>query len=248
MLKRKTFWTLWELDILVGVQKDDKVVSIPELFDDIKKLYVDEMQKIGFNSEVGLSAFKAVYHSLAMMYGKQDKSRVPRSMRMAYQQLCEDAGKAYLAEQGDKLEAIGWSLYEYPYVALPGALDVLTAIASEFNVAVVIEENEEEQQKKLFDSGLFVYVDQVVSVDLRFDEQWSEKIVHGLHIGPLVRKYSWVIGASVAQFVNRGWHLGFQCIELNYKEKNKDPYDTVEHITQLPDVLRFIFPPAITIQ
>jgi FMN phosphatase YigB (HAD superfamily) len=253
MVKSRTLWTLWDADdTILGVKLKGEVVGTAVAYVDTLEKFSNKMVSLGFDKTLALETHKKIDMEAAHRLGFADKSRFPRSMRAAYITLAEAQQHQIDQDIADTIEAIGWSVFtDYPYTALPGALETLSEVSKEYLVAIVTKGEETEQHRKVFESGCFEYADQVIVMATKSVEEWSEKVVEDLRISPKIRAASWAIGNSVKSDVNPPLRLGFNGIHLADKEGwafEKAEYENplegriLAKITDIKQSLSYLFP------
>lgn len=248
----KKFWAMFDADdTLLGVTVNGETVGTHMAYKDVLRRYADRMEREGFDRSTALNRQLTIDKAAAETRGFSDKSRFPLSLRQAYTELANEPG-TFNSATAQQIEDIGWSVFtDYPYVALPGALQTLHTVSKEYNIAIVTKGEDEEQRKKVFDSGCFVYADQVITMGHKSLDEWDEKVVRPLRLTTAVRKFSWAIGNSAKSDVNPPLLLGFNGLLLATDETWEFERGGVvpamadrefAHINEIHETVKFLLP------
>lgn len=249
----RKFWALIDADdTILGVSINGEPTGTANAYRDVLRRYSARMEREGFSTKEAMTKQQDIDMVAARVHGFGNKSRFPTSLRQAYEQLATARDGKFDGRIARQIEDIGWSVFtDYPYVPLPGALKTLEVLSKEYQIAIVTKGEDSEQRKKIFDSGCFVYADQVIVMATKNLDEWDEKVVRALHIGPVVRKFSWAIGNSVKSDVNPPLLLGFNGLLVGTDETWK--FESAEvapahedrvfaRITSMEDSVQFLMP------
>lgn len=220
-------------DTLGGVRFPDGSVrpGAAAYFDCIDR-FVQYMTALGYDGEAARQQQHEIDIDLATTLGFGDKTRFASSMAKAYALLAGDA-----ASESEEKAAydIGMSVFtDYPYAPLPGAIEVMDILRPFYYLAVITKGEQQEQARKLIETGVMERADYVCVVDRKDDADW-DRVLADLELTPdhlggrqFVSK-SWAIGNSVKADVNPLLRRGFNGIHI--AEKNGWAYETEELIT-----------------
>jgi putative hydrolase of the HAD superfamily len=208
----RRLWAIFDGDdTIFGVLLNGEAVGTAKAYQDTNRRFEARMEREGIDPELARKTKLEIDMQAAGELGFGSRARYPTSLRKTYEMLCPNPN-AIVARQ---IEDIGWSVFtDYPYVALPGALKTLETLSKEFNIAIVTKGEDQEQRKKAYDSGVFVYADQVITMTTKSFEEWEEKVITPLRITPMIAKHSWAIGNSVKSDVNPPLLHGFNGLLL----------------------------------
>jgi putative hydrolase of the HAD superfamily len=255
MLSRKKFFALIDADdTILGVRIGDTTYGTEEAYRLAKAKFCKLMQIWGYDEIEVQNTHMSIYKDVIKTYGFADRSQYPRSFRTTYEFLSNRYGNPMDSARGDEVESIGWDVFSHPYVALPGALDTLKEISKDYRIIIVTKGEEAEQQKKVFDSGCFIYADQTIVMRTKSLEEWTDRVMKPLRISTLVRKYSWAIGNSVKSDINPPLRLGFNGLAVSASQVYIEQEEviapmadrTFAHVTQISEVLSYLFPNGVS--
>lgn len=204
---------LWDYDdTLGGVRFPDGTIHPgAEAYSDTIRRFLAYMECSGFNREAAQKQQHDIDLILAQQHGFSNKTRFACSMVQAYEAL-GGADKAHK----DAIFSIGMSVFtDYPYVPLEGALEALYLTRDFFRHVVVTKGEVVEQEKKLQQSGIIHFVDDVFVVGKKDAADW-EAVLGSLNLPEA--KDVWAIGNSVKADVNPLLALGYNGIHI--KDKN----------------------------
>lgn len=202
-------------DTLCGVELDGKLVPGYEAYNDTIRRFGYAMQLLGFDGEGAIETHKQIDEDMCRAVGFGDKTRFAQSMVETYKRL---AGHDAVRCNEDLMYRIGMSVFtDYPYLPLEGATHVLSTYHWYYNIVVVTKGQEDEQHKKLNDTGLIQWVDRVVVCDRKDDKEWLDVLdTIGLYEWkPALKGASWAIGNSAKADVNPPLKYGLNALHIS---------------------------------
>jgi putative hydrolase of the HAD superfamily len=218
---RRTHWALIDADdTILGIEHEGRVLGTGDAYNIVLGRFADAMEALGFDRAESLARQQTIDIALCREHGFGDRSRFPRSFSMTYEALASEQGRTADFKPIAALEAIGWGVFAFPYRALPGALDALRQIHQHYNIAVVTKGEENEQRKKVFDSGCFVYADQVIVMEHKSVEEWLAKVFIPLGLTAYHATPHWAIGNAVKSDINPPLVLGTNAILVDAPQAN----------------------------
>lgn len=203
-------------DTLGGVKMPNGSVQpgAAAYFDCIRR-FGDLMQNWGFNRERAITLQHDIDLELAKKHGFADKTRFAQSMVSAFREL---GGPMVLEET---VRGVGMSVFtNYPYVLLPGALEVLQRTRQWYSLVIVTKGEEVEQTKKLVATGILPLVDKVFIVGKKDEKDWDTVLDSIWDHAPSA---SWAIGNSAKADVNPLIRRGYNGIHI--ADKNAWAYE-----------------------
>jgi putative hydrolase of the HAD superfamily len=225
---------IFDYDDTIGGVKfpDGSIRSGAAAYFDCIENFVQMATRRGFEGARARELQHTIDIDLVKTHGFGDKTRFAQSMRLAYQQV--SAGEDPNGE--DDAYKIGMSVFtDYPYTALPGALDVLKYFAEDYRIAVVTKGEYNEQLRKLNETGVVGLVDSLFIVDRKDDHDWQEtlKALDFAPIGYVANSdLHWAVGNSAKADVNPLVARGFNGIHIT--GMNGWSYEQEELLAPLP--------------
>lgn len=198
-------------DTLTGVQLGERVGMNYEAYEDAIERFGHAMARFGFDRHQAISLHDVLDQELARKHGFGDKTRFAESMVLTYRRLNESYQDE---EQEAYLHSIGMSVFtDYPYRALPGALDFLALASTAYDIAIVTKGSPDEQNRKIIETGVERFAQHIFVVERKDDEDWDAVLEH-LDLPPELIGDSWAIGNSLKADVNPLLRRGFNGLFL----------------------------------
>jgi FMN phosphatase YigB (HAD superfamily) len=215
MTKNHNNWLLIDYDdTLGGVLIDGVIEPNYKAYDVINERLARD---IAADLEIDVAYVAKTQHDIdtgfADLFGFEDKTRFARSWVATYERLSGELGRLAYPKVSDTIYGVGMSVFDFPYVPLPGALDALAALSVDFHIAVVTKGNKEEQFRKVVDSGVLPFADRVFVPSFKNMEEWTE-ILSSLDLSETDLLNTWAIGNSAKSDVNPPVSLGTNGIHI----------------------------------
>lgn len=248
-------WIIFDFDdTLGGVLINGQVSFTHQAYTDAIRRFGEAMALRGHDPDEAIQEMDRIDREMCERLGFGDRTRFARSMERAYYNLCVRKSWAVVPEIAKQMFDIGMSVFtDYPYVPLPGALEVMDAFRRDYLIAVVTKGNQQEQMKKIEVTGVGERADRVIVCDHKDDEDW-QYVVSMLAITREEAARSWAVGNSIKADVNPPLRLGFNAIHIHNPtgwDFENDTYETpqegrrLEVVTSIREVLNFI-PNSVT--
>lgn len=206
------------------------------------------MGDLGLDKELAKKFRKTIDQADALLYGFGDRNRFGRSLLKAYLELLDYHELEPSHYIKNKIEDIGDSVFQYPYVLLEGAAETLEYLREHFNVAIVTKGHEFEQRRKIVESGANALVHRVFVMDHKNMEEWASVLID-LELSYEDAGYCWAIGNSPKSDVNVPLSLGcngiwvqkggwaFEMASLVEAKEDREVH-TVQTITDVMNIIK----------
>lgn len=112
---------------------------------------------------------------------------------------------------------IGMEVFEYRYMPLPGALSTLHSLHPHYRIAVVTKGEYREQKKKVMQSGVHSFIDDVFVMGYKNQQEWTDLFTH-LRIGPIGTLKAWAVGNAIRSDINIPIAMGTNGIHLQLED------------------------------
>lgn len=207
-------WLLFDYDdTLGGVLHDGEVRNNEVAYLLAQDAFNARMETLGFDPKHSEATRSDTDIHLVNERGFSWKPRFAETMERTYKALCSQTQQDIDPVIGAELYAIGMSVFGYRYMPLPGALFALHALRPHYNIAVVTKGEQEEQMKKVVDSGVSAYVDKTIVVGRKDTKDWQH-VIDTLNINDELGT-TWAIGNSSKGDVNVPLRMGMNAIHVN---------------------------------
>lgn len=203
-------WIIFDYDdTLGGLEMDGKIVPNGQAYTKAIEDFTSFMKDIGLPKDQALTKFRQVDTASLDEQGFGQRDRFALSMIETYEELSRFRGGAH-PSISDELYKIGMSVFDHPYVPLPGALDTLKALRSKYRIAVATKGAPDEQVKKLRDSGVMDLIDDYQVMSHKDHADW-EIFVSSREFTP---EKTWAVGNSPASDIKIPMEMGMHGILL----------------------------------
>lgn len=241
-------WLIFDYDdTLGGVEIDGQIRPGGEAYDVVLTRFAARMEEIGLGGEKAREEQLRLDVELCRTHGFDNLDRFPMSLSATYEKLARNAGGAF-PSISEEMREIGYGVYRFPYVALPGARDVLRLTRDRYNIAIVTKGNETEQRKKLCASNTIEFADIIHVCGRKDDHDWRFAL-DMMEMVPSQLRRSWAIGNSLKSDVNPLLRMGMNGIyvpaygwafeaEEAARPREGREYHVVQEIREVLDVLQ----------
>jgi putative hydrolase of the HAD superfamily len=211
----RPYYAICDLDdTLTGIRIGEKVVPNGQAYTQVLSTFYYRMEVFGFPREEVETLQKEIDIALCQQFGFTDKKRFGHSLAETYKAMCERKNKEFDDYTYETFCTLGMTVFNFPFSPLDGALPVLETLFNRFQVIIVTKGEEQQQLKKVVDAGLIPFVDQVITVGHKDDQDWK-RLLGTLGIPFSVRRNSWAIGNSMKSDVNPPLRQGFNAIHID---------------------------------
>lgn len=209
-------WIILDYDDTIGgILIDGEVHMNAQAYVIAGEKFDDLMEDLGIDRMTSSKVRSAVDMSDAANMGFEDKHRFAKSLVKTYWCLCDDYQIPVSHITTAKVFQIGCSVFDYPYVLLPGAFETLVALKKRFFIAIVTKGDETEQRRKITESGANVFADAIHVVGKKNRREWI-LVLLDLGIGNRQGASNhWAVGNSPKSDVNHPVSLGLNGIWVN---------------------------------
>lgn len=206
-------WLLIDYDdTLGGVLIQNEVCNTNYAYKHAIDTFVGLMEsQHGFAPEFCRRTQERVETELFKEHGFSVRDIFAQALVVAYYYISNVYGVSTIPAVEESVFAIGQSVFDYPYVALPGALDTLAALRPNYNIAIVTKGNTVEQNKKVNNSGVKRFVDKVYTVGRKDERDWGD-VTNDLNLNFEDLTRTWAIGNSAKGDVNVPIRMGMNGI------------------------------------
>jgi len=187
---------------------DDTLWRTQPLYTSAKRRFFHEMELLGFDPLKVEPLFDRVDIANVRRFG-YSKTRFPNSMVETYRRLCRAQRIRPSRLVMPKLEGIGASVFAAAAEIYEGAPAVLAALRSwRVHLALVTKGDRAVQEKRIAESGLAEFFDQVAIVE----EKTEHELLQVLERAGSRPDSSWAVGNSVRSDVNPALRVGMFAI------------------------------------
>jgi FMN phosphatase YigB (HAD superfamily) len=229
-------WILFDYDdTLGGVYMDGAIQLNEQAYLRAIEDFVFLMGTLGFDRESARSVHHQIDLVAAHRKGFADPGRFARSLILAYHELlARHPDPAAWVDHPTSIEGQLWELgnrvWDYPYVPLPGALEVLRTVAEVYNIAVVTKGPATKQAAKLEESGIGDYADRFYPVPFKNLEDW-QRVFDDLGLAESELEHHWAVGNSAKSDVNVPVSMGINGIHVRNTSWS---FEQADYVRPLP--------------
>lgn len=204
-------WIIFDYDdCLGGVIIDGVVRPNGHAYGVVLDEFGHRMKEMGFDRDDALTQQRRIDVELCKRLGFSDRRRFGNSLAQTYESMARKRGGAH-PEVLEDFQSLGEEVFNFPYAALPGALEVLTVLRPQYNLAVYTKGDVQEQRKKMRDSGVSTRVDKIFITNQKTHASWID-ILSELGITALQTGSTWAVGNSPIGDVSIPLELGLNTI------------------------------------
>jgi putative hydrolase of the HAD superfamily len=217
ILNTKPFLFMDLDDTALGVLIDGELRPVHAAYSVTIKQFTARMAQAGFDPAEAKAAQERIDREQAAVLGFSDARRFAISMVKAYEEMAAAKGEEPTDQMRDVLFRIGMSVFIFPHVALPGAIDAIRRYRDTYNVAIVTKGAGAVQHQKLVDSGILAEVEYAYVLEHKSVEEYAELLTTiGLtgEENAVRRAQSYFVGDSVKSDVNPALALGLNAVHL----------------------------------
>lgn len=253
----RKYWLIFDLDdTLGGVEVEGNVIGTTAAYCYIERR-IGEICQVHFGVPAGkyVQLTQTIQAEAVKEHGFGKLDLFPRKCIEAFEMIREK--HAIASKVQDQVVEWAWRIYEYENKPLPGAVEVLASLSKDYRIAIVTKGNEQLQRKKIFDMGLFPYVDVTRVMNFKNYDEWDDFLGNSLRMDMPTSIRSWAIGNSILADVNPPVAYGLNGVLLEgaptwkYEETDKhtEPvqqgrqFHTISKLNQLFGII-----PALTQQ
>lgn len=188
---------------------DDTLVATNVIFEDIRQEFFAQMAELGFTEQVAIAEYlnqADINNVLALGY--MGKECFPRAMGQTYQHFVSLAGQTYDPQIAQRLENIGWQVYQREAEYLPGAKELLTSLQGKARLFLLTQGDSGIQARRLKQRGILPYFDDfriVVSKDVAA----YTSFIRDMNIDV---ERSWMVGNSLRSDINPALTVGLKAV------------------------------------
>lgn len=246
-------WALVDYDGTVGgIEIDGKYAVFREAYFDVKRQLAQIcMDRLGYSAETTIKLFDEIDLKAIHREGFSNKKRFANSVVKTFRALAigdESEGYAKRPDILKEMFDLGMSVFEYPHIPVPGAIDVLSALSTKYQLAIVTKGEYETQMRKIVESGVLPYAKEVIVVSKKDQADWDH-VFTTLRIPQEIRQRCWAIGDSIKSDVNIPVQMG--CNGVHIYDPKQWEFEVAEPAVPIPpaqlhvvsdirDVLKFI--------
>lgn len=219
---------------------DDTLVQTTVYFERARERFAQFMVKLGFPLDEVLAVLDRLDIENVNRYGGFAKECFPHAMAQTYEYFCGMAGVKTDKNISQRVESIGWWVFEQPPVLLSGVVETLEELSSFFPLYLATKGDPTVQMKRIGESGLSKYFTGVhVLTHKNTDDYKKIAVQHQLDVN-----VSWVVGNSIKSDINPALKAGYNCIfiphQYTWHHEMEEPlggHYTVNAITEIPGVI-----------
>lgn len=210
-------WILVDLDDTIGgVEINGEIVGSTDAYQHtLAQICFVMEQEVGCTAREFLQLHDELDVAAHKKRGFSDLSVFPGTCLEAFERLCCKVERKVSDEVANHILNLAWGVYKYPLRALPGAVETLAVLRNYYKIAVVTKGQDAFQRNKLYEMGLFPYVDHTVVLAHKSYEEWEDVIHNRLRIGMNDRALSWAIGNSIKSDINPPLYEGLNAIHVD---------------------------------
>lgn len=207
----RTPWILIDYDDTLGGVLIEGTIQNNELAY-VKALdkYDSLMESMGYNGNLARKEMEELDIHFSSLHGFSYRDRFKDTMKVSYIKHCNSIGEEWQRDVVAEIDRIGESVFQYPYMPLPGALHTLRCLRLNHRIAIVTKGNFSEQARKLTQSGVEHFIDAYYPVGHKNKADW-EHVIHDLGIQDELST-TWAIGNSPKSDINVPLSLGMNAI------------------------------------
>lgn len=207
-------WLIFDLDdTLLGVQTEAGIAPVGAAYDTVLAKFANRLAaELGIHTGAALIEQKRLDVKLCEQYGFDSLDRFPMSLEGAYLKV---AGPRSDRAVSQEIRDLGYSVYDFQHVAFDGVPEMLDALSSDYDIAIVTKGERDMQRKKLVQSGLIGYYDELFVVGRKDHADWIKILMQLGLVTYDQPNGSWAIGNSLRSDVNIPVQYGLNGIFLD---------------------------------
>lgn len=186
---------------------DDTLWETERLYDDARQAARSVVERSGLPGDVWEKRQRFIDVENVSILGFSPQ-RFPTSCAQAYEVIGAESGTNLDEAVRQAVYEAAASVFSNPASLVDGAEEVLTRLASDWRLILLTKGASEVQGRRIEESGLAGYFDEVRIVDTKTEDVWS-KIIEEFAIDPAA---SWSIGNSLGSDIQPALSCGFSAI------------------------------------
>ena len=219
---------------------DDTLVATNRIYDEARREFFAEMTAFGkFDEDEMAYYLNAADIANVEAAGHLAKECFPLAMRQTYEHFLKAAGKDCREGAAQKMEDIGWRVFDKEPSWLPGAKELLAELQGKVKLFLFSQGNIAIQETRIRKSGVLAYFD-----DYRIVEQKDAGSLSGLIKDKGIDvSASWMVGNSVRSDINPALENGLNAalyVGDVWDYELAEPVGAYHRLDELKDILELI--------